>query len=198
LRWTTIWFLRHEELEDGLEFLIARYRDGIGAVEAVLDKALPAADLAAMANEQTELSGLGVPESLAQKLVRHRFLQRAPDIVKIAATSGAQTPAVASILYGTAAALGIERLIAEGNALRARDLLERQAINRLMSQVFETHRAIAARVVAETGDWVSWAEQNAALVDPVSANMDAILASKPFDIARLAVAQGTLGELARH
>ncbi|MGE3830156.1 MAG: NAD-glutamate dehydrogenase domain-containing protein, partial [Parvibaculaceae bacterium] len=197
LRWTTIWFLRHEELQDGLEFLIARYRDGIAAVEAVLEKALPAADLAAMANDQTELEGLGVPAPLAQKLVRHRFLQRAPDIVKIAAESGAETGAVAAVLYGTAASLGIERLIAEGSGLRARDLLERQAINRLMSQVFETHRAIVARVVAETGDWQSWAEQNAALLEPVSANMDAILASKPFDIARLAVAQGTLAELAR-
>ena len=197
LRWTTIWFLRHEALQDGLESLIARYRDGIAAVEAGLDQALPAAELAAMADQQTELTGIGVPAPLAQKLVRHRFLQRAPDIVKIAAESGAETGAVASVLYGTAASLGIERLIAEGSDLRARDLLERQAINRLMSQVFETHRAIVARVVAETGDWRSWAEKNAALLEPVSANMDAILASKPFDIARLAVAQGTLAELAR-
>ena len=66
-----------------------------------------------------------------------------------------------------------------------------------MSQVFETHRGIVARVVAETGDWPSWADQNAQLLEPVSANMDAILASKPFDIARLAVAQGTLAELVR-
>jgi glutamate dehydrogenase len=197
LRATTIWFLRHEELQDGLEFLVARYRDGIAAVEAALEQALPAADLATIADGQRELTGLGVPAPLAQKLVRHRFLQRAPDIVKIAATSGADIPAVAAILYGTAAALGVERLIAEGMGLRARDLLERQAINRLMSQVFETHRGIVARIVAETGNWPAWSEQNAALLEPVSTNMDAILASKPFDIARLAVAQGTLAELAR-
>ena len=79
LRWTTIWFLRMKNLQDGLEFLIARYRDGIAAVEAALEKALPAADLAVMANDQTELTGLGVPASLAQKLIRHRFLRRAPD-----------------------------------------------------------------------------------------------------------------------
>ena len=78
-----------------------------------------------------------------------------------------------------------------------RNITRNRPINRLMSQVFETHRAIVARVVAETGDWQSWSEQNAALLEPVSANMDAILASQPFDIARLAVAQGTLAELAR-
>ena len=42
LRWTTIWFLRHEELDDGLEQLIARYRDGIAEVEAALEKAVSA------------------------------------------------------------------------------------------------------------------------------------------------------------
>jgi glutamate dehydrogenase len=196
LRWTTVWFLRHEKLDDGLQQLIERYRDGLSKVEAVLAKTVPAVSLAQMQERRIELEKLNVPTSLAGKIASHRFLQRAPDIVKIAEKSGAGIEAVASVLFATASDLGVERLIEEGNALRARDLLERQAINRLRAQVFENHRGIVKRIVDSKTDWTEWREKNKARADAVIENMDTILASKPFDIARYAVAQGTLADLA--
>ena len=144
LRWTTVWFLRHEQLDQGLQQLIGSYRDGLGKVDAVLAKTVPASDLKEMEERRSELENQGVPAELARKLASHRFLQRAPDIVKIADTSGAGIEAVAAALFASASDLGVERLIEEGNALRARDLLERQAINRLRAQVFENHRGIVA------------------------------------------------------
>ena len=99
-------------------------------------------------------------------------------------------------MFATASDLGVERLIEEGNALRARDLLERQAINRLRAQVFENHRGIVQRIVKDEMDWAQWREKNQARANAVIENMETILASKPFDIARYAVAQGTLADLA--
>jgi glutamate dehydrogenase len=196
LRWTTVWFLRHEKLDDGLQQLVERYRDGLAEVEAVLAKAVPATELAKMQERQSELEKLNVPTPLARSLASHRFLQRAPDIVKIAEMSGASIEVVACVLYATASDLGIDRLIEEGNALRARDLLERQAINRLRAQVFENHRGIVRRIVDSKTGWADWREKNKARADMVIENMNTILASRPFDIARYAVAQGTLADLA--
>jgi glutamate dehydrogenase len=196
LRWTTVWFLRHERLDQGLHQLIGKYRDGLAQVDAVLATTVPEAAVKEMQDRQSELEKQGVPPELARKIASHRFLQRAPDIVKIAETSGAGIEAVAAVLFATASDLSVERLIEEGNRLRARDLLERQAINRLRAQVFENHRGIVARIVNSKTDWPEWRDKNRARANAVIENMETILASKPFDIARFAVAQGTLADLA--
>jgi glutamate dehydrogenase len=191
-----VWFLRHEKLDQGLQQLIAKYRDGLAEVDAVLAKTVPEADLKEMLARQSEFEKQGVPAELARRLASHRFLQRAPDIVKIAEKGGADIETVAGVLFATGSDLGVEKLIEEGNALRARDLLERQAINRLRAQVFENHRGIVQRIVDGKTNWAEWREKNQARANGVIQNMATILASKPFDIARYAVAQGTLADLA--
>jgi glutamate dehydrogenase len=150
-----------------------------------------------MQERQAELENQNVPAELARKLASHRFLQRAPDIVKIAETTKTGIETVAAVLFATASDLGVEKLIEEGNALKARDLLERQAINRLRAQVFENHRGIVTRIVKDKMDWPQWREKNHERAASVIEAMDTILASKPFDIARYAVAQGTLADLAQ-
>jgi glutamate dehydrogenase len=196
LRGATIWFLRHEKLGDGLEDLIGRYRQGLDAVEAALADSVPEADLIGMAAHSSDLVKAGVPEQTAARIARQRFLARAPDVVKIASQSGAGIPAVAAALYGSASELGIERLIEEGLRLKARDLLERQAINRLMAQLFATHRAIVTSIVTGEGGLAGWRSRNGERLANVTQTIETILASKPFDIARFAVAQGTLADLA--
>ena len=44
--------------------------------------------------------------------------------------------------------------------------------------------------------WDAWRDKNQARANAAIQNMETILASKPFDIARYAVAQGTLADLA--
>ena len=195
LRSATIWFLRHEKLGDGLEDLIGRYRKGLDAVEAALEGSVPEADLAGMRAHSSDLVKAGVPEQTAARIARQRFLARAPDVVKIASQSGASIPAVAAALYGSAFELGIERLIEEGLRLKARDVLERQAINRLMAQLFSTHRAVVTGIVGGEGGLAGWRNRNGERLANVTATIETVLASKPFDIARLAVAQGTLADL---
>lgn len=149
-----------------------------------------------MSARSGELVNAGVPEAVAARITRQRFLARAPDVVKIASQSGGSIPTVAAALYGSAWELGIERLIEEGLRLKARDLFERQAINRLMAQLFATHRAIVGRIVAGKGGLAGWRSRNTDLFANVTGTIETILASKPFDIARFAVAQGTLTDLA--
>ena len=157
---------------------------------------MPEADLIGMAAHGSDLVKVGVPEQTAARIARQRFMARAPDVVKIAAQSGAGIPAVAAALYGSAFELGIERLVEEGLRLKARDLLERQAINRLMAQLFSTHRAVVTSIVAGEGGLAGWRSRNDERLANVIATIETVLASKPFDIARFAVAQGTLADLA--
>jgi NAD-specific glutamate dehydrogenase len=90
------------------------------------------------------------------------------DVVKIAGQSGASIPSVAATLYGSASELGVEKLVEEEQRLKARDLLERQAINRLMAQLFATHRAIFGRIVAGEGSLSGWRSRNAELLASVT------------------------------
>ena len=71
----------------------------------------------------------------------------------------------------------------------------RQAINRLMAQLFAMHRAIVTSIVAGEGGISAWRSRNGERLANVTQTIETILASKPFDIARFAVAQGTLADL---
>jgi NAD-specific glutamate dehydrogenase len=121
------------------------------------------------------------------------------DIVRIAGRTGADHKLVAAAVYGSASILGIEKLAREANKLFAKDFVERRAINRLTSQIFQTHRAIAARIVDEAKkqnlDWPAWLSQHGAALNRTAAAIDPLLAEKSFDLARLAVAQGMLADL---
>ncbi len=56
------------------------------------------------------------------------------------------------------------------------------------------------RVIADTGGaagaWPRWRADHTHLAETAIKHIDDILASRPFDLARLAVAQGTLADLA--
>jgi glutamate dehydrogenase len=71
----------------------------------------------------------------------------------------------------------------------------RQAINRLMAQLFATHRAIVTSIVTGEGGLAAWRSRNGERLATVTQTIETILASKPFDIARFAVAQGSLADL---
>ena len=201
LRFATVWFLRHEKLTQGIEQLIGRYREGLAAVEGSLAKALPAAAQRVIEDERRVLKSEGVPPDLAVRISSLHVLKRAPDIVLISTRSGVAILVAAAALFHSAADLGVERLIAEAEHFKARDFIERQAINRLVAQLFHAHRGIV-RVIAETRGaadaWPKWREQHRNLADAAIENIDSLLASKPFDLARFAVAQGALADLAGH
>jgi NAD-specific glutamate dehydrogenase len=97
--------------------------------------------------------------------------------------------------------LGVDRLAAEGGRLFAREFVERRAINRLTGQLFHTHRAIVRRIMTETDGgmeaWSRWKTANAAAVSRAVGAVEAVMADKSFDLARLAVAQGALSDLAQ-
>jgi len=82
----------------------------------------------------------------------------------------------------------------------ARDFIERQAINRLLTQVFNAHRSLVARAVTEAGTeankaWDLWKARHATRFGKAQALLSNLLGERTFTLARLTVAQGVLYDL---
>jgi glutamate dehydrogenase len=200
LTWATIWFLRHERLDGALDTLVESYRTGISAVESLLGEVIGETARAGLVQEQAALEAAGVPPGTARRLAAGRYLQRAPDIVLIARETGTGMPAIARALFASADRLLIDRIAADASRMIARDFIERRAINRLIGQLFQTHRAIVARIVATEGQhleaWLARLDAQQGLATRAVAGLGQLLADRKFDLARLAVAQGILADLA--
>jgi glutamate dehydrogenase len=200
LKWATVWYLRHENMSSGLESLIARYERGIEDVAGRLVHFVPVEAQKEVKERLKDLEKAGVPADLAAKFAWQRHVQRAPDVVKIAEDTGATIAAVGRALYASASDLGVDRLIAEGSRLVAKDFVERQAINRLLTQVFNAHRSLVARAVAEAGTdaneaWDLWKARHVARFGKAQAMLSNLLSERSFALARLTVAQGVLYDL---
>src|SRR5205823_5514868 len=83
-----VWFLRNVDLAQGLAAIVAHYREGITALEAALEAALPQAATMARKGRETDLRRQGVPDELARRLATLPALVAAPDIVMIADRTG--------------------------------------------------------------------------------------------------------------
>ncbi|HKQ95772.1 MAG TPA: NAD-glutamate dehydrogenase domain-containing protein, partial [Aestuariivirgaceae bacterium] len=199
LRRATLWFLRHADLAQGLDSVIAHFRAGIGSLDRVLMETLPEPAAARVGEAQAQLTDAGVPEELAARLSRLRYLQRAPDIVQLAGEANASMAATARGLYGAGIHLGIDRILAQAATLVAGDFFERLAINRTIDQVLLSHRALVQRIMAHRGaaddPWEAWSDAHAAKVAQTQTTIGKLLAEKTFDLAKLAVAQGVLSDL---
>jgi glutamate dehydrogenase len=200
LTWATLWYIRHENVSSGLESLVTHYRDGLASLGAMLPGVLGTDALAALAARQANLEGAGVPAETAARFASASFLQRGPDIVRIGSETGRSMKAAATALYASASTLMIDRIVEESGRIIARDFVERRAINRLVGQLYQTHRDIIANVLAEASNeqnaWESWCGERQDRVAKSTAALEELLAGRSFDLARLAVAQGTLADLA--
>ena len=83
-----VWFLRNVDLARGLADVVTHYRDGVAAVEAALDAALPEDAARARSSRRQELVEAGVPEELAGRIAGLGALAAAPDIVLVSDRTG--------------------------------------------------------------------------------------------------------------
>ena len=99
-----VWFLRNVEVTQRLAGIVAHYRQGIAAVVAALDAALPQEPAVARANREAELHRQGVPDALARRIAALPALVAAPDIVMVADRTGRPIADVAATYFAAAGA----------------------------------------------------------------------------------------------
>jgi len=200
LRRAVQWFLRNTELGSGLNEIVSQFHKGIDELKGSLRDYLPQSAAQALDKRAEELKAAGLPHELAQAIASLGYLQRAPDIVQVANECRSSPALAAKVLYASAAQFELDLVIAQAGELVARDFFERLAINRTVDQVFLAHRGITRRALKEyeaAGDpWAAWVKAHYERVDKAVKTIGELMSEKPFDLAKLSVAQGLLSDLA--
>ncbi|MGF7160752.1 glutamate dehydrogenase [Rhodoligotrophos appendicifer] len=197
LRLQTMWFLRNERLQGGLEALVQHYREGLRKVGQVLPKALPTETLKSWDDYVGRLVGAGVPEETALALAQLRFSYRGADIVAVATQSGADVAEVTAVFFRVGRELGIDTILTSTSKMSVSDYYDRLAINRTIDVIFAVHRDLVTEILAEYGadGWARWRESRLNAVQHVTTANAETLSSGELSLSRLTVMASLLQDL---
>jgi glutamate dehydrogenase len=195
-----VWFLRHVDLTQGLETIVAHYRDGIAQVEAALDGALSPGAVAARNARASELAKAGVPDDLGHHIANLAGLKAAPDIVLVAERAGKAVGEVTATYFATEAFFQLDRVAgAVGNIVVA-DYFDRLALDRALDSIGDAERRLTAAMVgngiAGAGAVDEWIKPRKAEVERIRTAIHEI-AGSGLTLSKLSVAASLLGDLAR-
>jgi glutamate dehydrogenase len=195
-----VWFLRNVDLRQGLERIVAHYREGIAQVEAALDSALSKQAAAARAARIDTLTKAKVPEALARKIADLPELKAAPDIVLVTDRAKKQVAEVTATYFATQAFFQLDRVSGAVPGIVVADYFDRLALDRALDLIGEAERRLTAAMVgngqAGAGAVEEWVRPRHAEVERIRAAIHQIAASG-LTISKLSVAASLLGDLAR-
>jgi glutamate dehydrogenase len=195
-----VWFIRNLDLSGGLAPMVARYRDGIAAVEAALPEVLGVEARAAIDAREAELTGHGMAPAQARRLASLTALGSAPDVVRVAEASGRPVAEVAATHFALEHAFRLDDLAAAARTVPVADTFDRVALERAVAGIAAAHRKLTAEVVADLGagpDAVeAWVKARGAPLARIRDAVDAIGASG-LTVSKATVAASLLGDLVR-
>ena len=196
-----IWFLRNVDFTKGLVDTVAHYRDGIAAVAAAFDTALPEALREARAARGRELKTASIPDDLAARLADLPALASAPDIVLVADRTGKPIADVAATYFAAGAFFHLDSIVAAANAIPIADYFDRLALDRSRDSIGDAERRLAAAMV---GTGTVGADAVEAWVAPRRAEVERArgaiheIANSGLTLSKLSVAASLLGDLVNH
>ena len=196
-----IWFLRNVDLSKGLAEVVTHYRDGIAAVEAALDGALPEDSLSVRSTRKGRLVEAGVPAELAGHLSNLPSLTAAPDIVLVADRTGKAIGEVAATYFAAGAFFRLDRITNAASNIPIADYFDRLALDRARDSIGDAERRLAAAMV---GNGTAGAAAVAAWVAPHHDEVERIrlaiheIANSGLTLSKLAVAASLLGDLVKN
>ncbi|MCC6949389.1 MAG: NAD-glutamate dehydrogenase [Bradyrhizobiaceae bacterium] len=194
------WFLRNVDLSQGLADIVARYRAGIDAVAAAVEKALPDEQHAARGARMSALVGASVPEPLARTLASLPELAAAPDIVRVAEETRQPIERATGVYFAVGAYFRLDRIVDAANAIELADHFDRLALDRGLVEIAASQRRLAAAALktGESGEAAvqSWIAERGREIERVRKSIHDI-AGGGLTLSRLAVAVGLLADLAK-
>ncbi|MGB0084582.1 MAG: NAD-glutamate dehydrogenase [Rhodomicrobiaceae bacterium] len=200
LRRQTAWFLRHGDFQDGLSFLIERYREGLDALGASIESICDEWLIGRLEDMQTRLSAEEVPPDLAKRLAILNALTDGPDIISLAIRLGRSVDEVAQVYFWTGSHFRVEELRAASEKLGQSDYYSRLAVNSTLNAVASAQRAIVEMIFAATAigapDFEAWHMANCHAAKRARESLDEILNGSELTLAKLTVAVAHFRELA--
>ena len=195
-----IWFLRNVDLTSRLAEVAAHYRDGVAAVAAALDIALPEDAQIARTARRQELTGAGVPEEIAANISNLGPLTAAPDIVLVAARTGRSIGDVAGTYFAASAFFGLDRIVAAASNIPIADYFDRLALDRARDSIGDAERRLTAAMIGGgpggAGAVERWVATRKPAVERIRGGIHEIAASG-LTLSKLAVAASLLGDLVK-
>jgi len=195
-----VWFLRNVDLRQGLDTIVAHYRDGIAQVEAALSTALSKPAQAARDARAAEFVRNGVPEALAHRIADLVELKAAPDIVLVADRAKKPVAEVTATYFATEAFFQLDRVAGAVPTIAVADYFDRLALDRALDSIGDAERRLTAAMVgnghAGAGAVEEWVKPRQAEVERIRAAIHEI-AGSGLTLSKLSVAASLLGDLAR-
>jgi glutamate dehydrogenase len=195
-----VWFLRNVDLTQGLETIIAHYREGIAAVDAALDAALPEEAAKARAARAVELAASGVPDALARTIASLPVLAAAPDIVQVADRTRQEIAAVTATYFAAESFFRLDRIARAARDIKVSDYFDRLALDRALDSIGDAERRLAAAMAGNGAAGAQavdvWVKQRQSEVDRIRSSVHEI-ASSGLTLSKLSVAASLLGDLVK-
>ena len=200
-----VWFLRNVDLKQGLEKIVAHYRDGIAQVEAALDAALSKGARAARDAKIVELTRQRVPEALAHRIASLSALRPAPDIVLVADRAQKPVGEVAATYFAAESFFQLDRVAGAVPGIVVADYFDRLALDRALDSIGDAERRLTAAMVGNgqvpkglsgAGAVEEWVKPRQAEVERIRSAIHEI-AGSGLTLSKLSVAASLLGDLAR-
>jgi glutamate dehydrogenase len=195
-----VWFLRNVDLDQGLETIVAHYRDGIGQVSAALESVLSKSAAATRDARAVAFVEAGVPAEMARRIADLSALRAATDIVLVSDRSKKPVAEVAATYFATEAYFQLDRVAHAASGIAVADYFDRLALDRALDSIGDAERRITAAMVgngmAGTGAVEAWVKPRKAEVERIRGAIHEI-AGSGLTLSKLSVAASLLGDLAR-
>ena len=195
-----VWFIRNLDLTGGISPIVARYRDGITALLQALPSVLAPEARDAIEARAGELTRQGMPDAMARRLASLRALTSAPDIVRVAESSGRPVSEVAATHFALERVFHLDDLAVAARTAPVADTFDRVALERAVAGISTAHRLLTAEVVGDVGFGeeavAAWSQSRGPALTRIRAAVDAIAASD-LTVSKATVAASLLGDLAR-
>ena len=188
-RYTTRWLLSHVPAQAPIADTVAQYRAGVEALRE--SYAMTAPDLARIA----ELSGAGVPEELARDMALLGPLAAALDVALLAHESQAAPGKVAPLYFALGEVLGLDRLRTLAGKFAPPEHWDRLALRRLMDDLSQSQRGIAANLLKNGLGVSDWARTQGEALERTRAFLNALEASGDLSVAKLMLASSQIQSL---
>src|SRR5690606_8349832 len=147
----TLWYLRNESFEAGLQPLVDRYRDGVEDIRAAFAGLATAGMLQSVGARARAYEEAGTPREVARQIAELAPLSLASDIVFVARKAGVGVIAAAEAFFGVMERFDLGRIIEAGNAIVLSDRFDRMALDRALANLMRAQRDLTSDVL-EAGE----------------------------------------------
>src|SRR5437763_1366989 len=137
-----------------------------------------------------------VPEDLARDWSLMRHLVSALDVALLAHDTGQQPARVASLYGALGSTIGLDRLRRLATRFSPPEHWDRLALRRLMDDLSQSQRGIAARLLRSSMDLESWAAKQGEALERTRGFLNALEGSGELSVAKLMLASSQVQSLA--